>query len=543
MRIHHMILLLPLLLLKTSAAENLLPDPEFDQSIKTARADYAAGTFKMTRITEAQTWNKALRLEYLKPVRKEGKPDSCYMCILWGTEKGGGVPVKPDTIYEFSLELKGNMPSKSAFLLAIEWTDGNEFWKSRRRLRLDGGSILKKFTASENEYQVVKGTFRTSAQAKRAAFGVVVRGDAKSNNMPNVGDRLLVDRISLKEVSAQMTPQQALQPVKLRECRLLTCGGKAQSGFIGLRSRQDAGKETQVAVNAGADAFEITVSGLHSPRPDFISGDQMEIIFDPTLRQEKIQHFAVSFEGKRTRAGKSAADETDWSAKVIPGENNTWQACFTIPYRTLGLSGDEVKSGILIGFNAGCYRKQGLRFFSWNPIDRDFHNPNLFGRMLTGDGYFTRELDRLGKEIPEKSGKAAEVRKKLAAIRSTGDNQKKFDALRTLEQEIRLLKIGSGVFVLTECLPTHEPEIPVLPDFQWMKEQFEVHAAGNEIRPLTVLLSNFSGKYEEYRVSIFYPGTGFQLEMPGLKSAAGKNPVAARSAGQGRRWEGVRPAL
>ena len=59
------------------------------------------------------------------------------------------------------------------------------------------------------------------------------------------------------------------------------------------------------------------------------------------------------------------------------------------------------------------------------------------------------------------------------------------------------------------------------PDFQERKNEFSVTAAGNEIRPFTLLLSNHTRRFEEYRVSVFHPGAAGS-ECPGLKGDNGK---------------------
>lgn len=248
----------------------------------------------------------------------------------------------------------------------------------------------------------------------------------------------------------------------------------------------------------------------------------MEIIFDPTLRQQEIHHFSISFDGTRMWNGIPVSPtDKRWNAEVLPGNGDTvWLARFTIPFSLLGLTKPSVQSGILLGFNAANYRNQGLRYFTWNPIDRDFHNPALFGRILTGDGYFEKEISRLQK-MAASNPDAAQFRKQTENVQKLAGNQKKFDELRRLELELHRLLSGNQVFSLTECLPTHSSEIPVRPDFQERKNEFSVTAAGNEIRPFTLLLSNHTGRFEEYRVSVFHPGAAGS-ECPGLKNADGK---------------------
>lgn len=503
-------------------AANLLPDPEFDQSIRSCTIDCVPNTFRITHFTEPRTWNKTMRLNFLKPVKKEGKPDSCSVCVLWGTDKNGGVPVKPNTDYRYSLECKGKLPPGSSFVHIIEWS-GDKKWEGRRRVPLNDGMAIDKFDVTPDEFIVKKGTFRTGPAAMRAALAVNVRGNAKDGNLPSPGDYLLIDKILLEELPPAV-PQnvQSGKNVQVQPVRLLSCGEFPQKDFTGLRSRQNAGDATSVAVKIINEAFQVTVSGNHSPRKSFQAGDRMEIIFDPTLRQQEIHHFSISFDGTRMRNGIPVSPtDKRWNAEVLPGNGDTvWLARFTIPFSLLGLTKPSVQSGILLGFNAANYRNQGLRYFTWNPIDRDFHNPVLFGRILTGDGYFEKEISRLQK-MAASNPDAAQFRKQTENVQKLAGNQKKFDELRRLELELHRLLSGNQVFSLTECLPTHSSEIPVRPDFQERKNEFSVTAAGNEIRPFTLLLSNHTRRFEEYRVSVFHPGAAGS-ECPGLKGDNGK---------------------
>lgn len=503
-------------------AANLLPDPEFDQSIRSCTIDCVPNTFRITHFTEPRTWNKTMRLNFLKPVKKEGKPDSCSVCVLWGTDKNGGVPVKPNTDYRYSLECKGKLPPGSSFVHIIEWS-GDKKWEGRRRVPLNDGMAIDKFDVTPDEFIVKKGTFRTGPAAMRAALAVNVRGNAKDGNLPSPGDYLLIDKILLEELPPAV-PQnvQSGKTVQVQPVRLLSCGESPQKDFTGLRSRQNAGDATSVAVKIMDEAFQVTVSGNHSPRKSFQAGDRMEIIFDPTLRQQEIHHFSISFDGTRMWNGIPVSPtDKRWNAEVLPGNGDTvWLARFTIPFSLLGLTKPSVQSGILLGFNAANYRNQGLRYFTWNPIDRDFHNPALFGRILTGDGYFEKEISRLQK-MAASNPDAAQFRKQTENVQKLAGNQKKFDELRRLELELHRLLSGNQVFSLTECLPTHSSEIPVRPDFQERKNEFSVTAAGNEIRPFTLLLSNHTRRFEEYRVSVFHPGAAGS-ECPGLKGDNGK---------------------
>ena len=503
-------------------AANLLPDPEFDQSIRSCTIDCVPNTFRITHFTEPRTWNKTMCLNFLKPVKKEGKPDSCSVCVLWGTDKNGGVPVKPNTDYRYSLECKGKLPPGSSFVHIIEWS-GDKKWEGRRRVPLNDGMAIDKFDITPDEFIVKKGTFRTGPAAMRAALAVNVRGNAKDGNLPSPGDYLLIDKILLEELPPAV-PQnvQSGKTVQVQPVRLLSCGESPQKDFTGLRSRQNAGNATSVAVKIMDETFQVTVSGNHSPRKSFQAGDRMEIIFDPTLRQQEIHHFSISFDGTRMWNGIPVSPtDKRWNAEVLPGNGDTvWLARFTIPFSLLGLTKPSVQSGILLGFNAANYRNQGLRYFTWNPIDRDFHNPALFGRILTGDGYFEKEISRLQK-MAASNPDAAQFRKQTENVQKLAGNQKKFDELRRLSWNCTVCFREIRFFSLTECLPTHSFEIPVRPDFQERKNEFSVTAAGNEIRPFTLLLSNHTGRFEEYRVSVFHPGAAGS-ECPGLKNADGK---------------------
>lgn len=214
---------------------NLVPDPEFDNSLKSARVDMHPGNFKITRITEDRTWNKACRIEYVKPYKKAGQPDRCFLTIMWSAEKDGGVKVKPNTRYRFSMAVKGTVPQKSCYVQVIEWTaDG--FWKGRRRLGIANSGNLIKFTAQIDTYQTIRGEFRTGSGARRASFGLTIRGTDKDKNMPNIGDYLIVDKISIEEISNLPPAVQAPAIVAVPKAVNLINDGDFEKSIKCLRS-------------------------------------------------------------------------------------------------------------------------------------------------------------------------------------------------------------------------------------------------------------------------------------------------------------------
>ena len=484
-------------------AVNLINDGDFAKSIRCLRSDMLPGNFKLTHDAAVQ----ACRVVYVKPTKKEGKPDTCYLALAWGNEKDGGVKVKPGTRYRFAMTYRGTVPAVSCYVQVDQWSKPG-FWSGRKRLTMTNKSNVIRLAPIADKSQTVGGEFITGSDAMRAAFCLTIRGNAKDNNMPRPGDYMLVEKVVIEEVVPTAPPTAAaVLPAAIdlnARRRVLEVNGAAQDGFTDLKSKKLQGAINSVQVRSSADALIITVQGAHSPRTDLTKGDMMEVIFDPSLRQGDIYHFLVSAVGKKSQLKAAAGAAGNWQAEITDLGGNRWQSVFTIPYAVLGLNRSNVEKGILIGFNAAVYRTQDGAFQSWNRIDNDFANPEFFGRILTGRELITREIAALRKKAAAKNNSAAVA--EIDKLAELNDPALQLERLQSIEQAVARQAAGSRVFFLTAALPTTSPEVPVLPDYNALKDKINVTMAGDELRPEVLHLTNHTKNLEEYRISVFAPG-------------------------------------
>ncbi|MBR2358397.1 MAG: hypothetical protein IKA65_10290, partial [Lentisphaeria bacterium] len=480
-------------------AVNLINDGDFEKSIRSLRCDMLPGNFKVSHDAAAQ----ACRIVYVKPTKKAGQPDTCYFAVAWGNEKDGGVKVKPNTRYRFSMTYRGTVPAVSCYVQVDQWSKPG-FWGGRKRLTMTNRSNIIRLTPEADKSNTINGEFITGSDALRAAFCVTIRGNSKDKNLPAVGDYMLIEKVVIEEAVPAAPPAAAAVGIPAggdAKWRVLTVNGPVQDNFIDLKSKQPQGSANTVLVKKSADALIITVQGEHSLRTDLRKGDMMEVIFDPSLRQGDIYHFLVSASGKKSQLKAAAGAAGNWQAVVTELPDNRWQSVFTIPYAVLALDRDNVEKGILLGFNAAVYRSQSGEFRSWNPIGTEFANPEFFGRILTNSDLITREIAALRKKAANHNNSAAIA--EIDALAAWNDPARQLARLQVIEQAVARQAAGSSVFFLTAALPTTSPEVPVLPDYNQLKDKITVTLAGNEVRPEVLHLTNHTKNFEEYRVSLF----------------------------------------
>ena len=189
--------LLPLMLfsgcLLGAETPNLIRNSDFDRNLdQEFRYDAAAGAMKRSIFTEDRTWNKCLKIESVKYTDNKQLGKVFYTAVrLGGDGKNPGFEVKPNTIYTYSIELKGDLPCR----LAVWGWKGANYWKDLKQLKVTGDS---RFKPSE-EWTVKKVTFQTGADTKFVAVGISIWGAEKYKNLPELGKFVLLDKVKVSE--------------------------------------------------------------------------------------------------------------------------------------------------------------------------------------------------------------------------------------------------------------------------------------------------------------------------------------------------------
>ncbi len=174
---------------------NLIKNPDFDRKLDGEfRYDATTGAMRRSIFTEDRTWNKCLKVEALKYKEDKKLGKVFYTAIrLGGDGKAPGFEVKPNTIYTYSVELKGTLPCR----ITVWGWKGTNYWKDMKLLKVTGES---RFKGSE-DWTVLKVTFQTGADTKYAAVGINIWGAEKYKSLPELGKYILMDKVKVTETT------------------------------------------------------------------------------------------------------------------------------------------------------------------------------------------------------------------------------------------------------------------------------------------------------------------------------------------------------
>ncbi|MBR4666299.1 MAG: hypothetical protein IKO93_20700, partial [Lentisphaeria bacterium] len=154
-------------LISTLSAQNLVKNGDFNLYPDKIGPEFCTNGGKVELHTEDLTWNRCGKL-IIDKIRKSGEYDS-YNAVCWigGTyadsKKPGGFPCKPNTTYDFSVDLKGT--AHSAGLSFTQWPQNGTLWRGAKSYRTNIGGIKV-----QKEWTNYKGCFTTKADAGHAAL-------------------------------------------------------------------------------------------------------------------------------------------------------------------------------------------------------------------------------------------------------------------------------------------------------------------------------------------------------------------------------------
>ena len=186
-------------LLSLCGSENLIRNGDFSLYPKSAGNEYRLiSAWKYSRFdlfTEDSNWNKCGVLKILgyAPYGKNHKVATASVLIgVHGKETG--FKCKPDTVYRYSVQVKGNVDR--AFLRGVEWKNGDTLWKFTECKK------SKQTVTVGPEWSTVKGTFKTGPAADRAALGIGIWWSsqyAQDKHVLKEGEYLLFDNVTIEE--------------------------------------------------------------------------------------------------------------------------------------------------------------------------------------------------------------------------------------------------------------------------------------------------------------------------------------------------------
>ena len=546
-------------------ADNLIKNSEVNDKLSDEFRRAGSGkTCAMSVATEDLTWNKCVKLLITSYyTTKTGlKKVSCGVII--GGEKGkAGFPVKPETTYKFSIELKGTAPA--AGIRAFQWNGACEYYKDRKNLKTSVGHLKL-----QKDWTVYTGTFKTEKGAKRAALFIQLWDQSKKGKIATQeGDYLLIDKITVEEqvkksFNTMGGPKQAVVVKKKAVNSTKTSSSPVIDGklneaawnnaslvksFVDYKTGKPVQADTEVKILSDNDNLYLAVKCLEPEMSKLKANvsengskqiwkdDIIEIFFSPVTPDRVLSQFVVSAAGGRWMGFGDKYGE--WDAKVSKG-GDSWTIEVKIPFKTLGWK-TAPKSGDTLKFNVCRERTPVKELSCWSPVRGNFHDQNNFG-ILVVDSFASslkQEISDLKSglsEIGASEGKKKAV-SELNKISSQASGQVTADAfsdmhakLQGIKAQLKFLKTGNRKFTVAMVSPTSNFAVPFTPDEAFdPQEKFNLRAAVNEFKAMPLAITNMTDKTAAYRVIVCNNTLKDGIEIRGLEDFP-KDKVIMREA-------------
>ncbi len=538
-------------------AQNLLTDPECDNEklAPDVQMVESVGQGKISHMVEDSTWNRCVKLELVRYHENKDGKKSVNSGLLFGGDKAGqGVPCKPDTLYKFSMEVKGK--AQRAMINFYEWDGLPTSYKNRKKARTSVFLIHP-----QKEWTVYKGTFKTSPTAKRVAIGIQFWGDEARRDLPEkIGDYILVDKVSIEETVVgplEKKTASAPEPVVPADVYVTPAAPNETVSeipfFKDLLFDRQARLKTSASLTADEKAIHIRIhcSGA-KPKADYRGtgdnaiwkDDLVEIFFDAVTPDQPLNQFVVSAGGGRWMGDgsqKIVNRYSDWKAstEILP---DGWKCAIDIPFAALGYKSPP-KNGDFIRFNLcrqhpleGVFEKpdftRGNRMGSHTMFDNssfaftngNYHDKARFGILFFGsmNPYIQTVLQET---VSEKNDPviSALIRKLDGA--NPGETYALLEAIR---KQYRVLQLGKEKFIVARVPPCLDVSIPFFPrELNEPARKITIRAAVNEQAPAAFALANMTSVPAEYRAIVtsgwerVEPQHEIWTDVPGLKTADG----------------------
>ncbi len=461
--------------------QNLIVNGDFSTSSENLSPECRSNGGVIALYTEDLTWNKCGQLKVDKVTRM---PDGHEQigCAVWigggknNLDKGnpGGFECKPDTVYQFDLDMRGTAPNAS--VSAIEWQASAGLWNSKH-IKTSVGGI-----AVQPEWTHYKGTFKTGPEAVNAALCLQLWWNTKHGPMKfKTGDYLLFDNVIITEKKENpLTSQdQAEMDSELKITKTIFSANGTFNDFVILTSNEKPSAETSVHLSSDKTAIQLKIDCLEprkiTPASNGLwSGDVVEIFFGDKSGDRRLSQFVVGPDGtKFSGRGNGVEANADWEAKTSVTEGS-WHASVNIPFSALGWLNPE--QGETIAFNIARQRKAANELQTWAKVKVSFHDVENYGRLLLGE--YPDGMARAEYETAQARKAAAELREKFAR-----------HAQRPL--------------LVAPVRITEDFSIPFFPDAVFnAPEKIEIRAAIHEMKPLAMAIANTTGKTSDYRILV-----------------------------------------
>lgn len=549
-------------------ADNMLKNGSLDtDDISEFSPTGLANSYKYSVFTEDLTWNRCARLDIM-PFEK-----SLSIGVVIGGAKGGdgqdgrnSFSVKPNTTYEFSIDMKGTV--RKAGVNAFIWEGECKDYKDKKLVKTDIGGINV-----QPEWVRYNGKFTTGPAAKKAALWVQLWCDEKQGGITEKpGTYLLIDNVSIQEKN-EKSPAQSNNSSEIKvEPKNAACAPFIEkapafeeknsdlwssapeiSSFVKTDDIEEPAAKTSVKILAAPDALWMLIScdepemskikaAFNEDGAPLWQDDCVELFFDTATEGITVRQFIVNSLGKRMMTwGTQAvqppkADYEKWEAKAFK-ENSKWNVQIKITYEALGLKG-RPESGFAIPFNVARERHAGkTELSSWSKVSGNFSRKEKYGLLVFGSlkdnlgkklALLKNEIQKIPADIPEGKKKEKEnILKNLSKWENAKDVSLKsweetYIDMEKAIKETGFLILSNCKFAATQVSVTDDFKVPYMPERvnASAKEEFRCRAAVNEFKSFPVALTNLTDKTETYRVILFSKEDN-GIEISGLETQNG----------------------
>lgn len=514
-----------------AGAQNLIRNPEFDNPLNDeVRFSSYPRMQKYSIYTEETNWNKCLKLEVLEyREHPETKSPFHWQSVRVGGDKEKGIPVKPGTVYNYSLELKGDV---DAYIFIMEWNDPDPKKEAKKLKELPP---VKGLTGKE--WRIIRGTFQTGPNARYAAIRIDIAG-YMAHTLPKIGGCLLIDKVYLSEKAdlpeAFRQPEKAGPPQSAPIKKVISPDVEVR-GFVDIKSNKTPSADTRMFFSLEAGFLRLTITCLE-PYPEKIKAavkqdglsdvwndDNIEIFFAPVKADRSFSQLVIGAGGGRWMSygiAHTVREFDQWQAQVSL-KDNCWTAVVRIPCRLLGWDGNPAPD-TAIGFNVVRNRTPVRESTAWNFPDGNPRNVNGFGVLLGSSPEQWFQLTRQQLVEAAQAHQQTGFLGKIEQWQMSSEPGKTYHESIALKNELKIQSLKDVKFVVTAINPAADPTIPLLPEgLADPPGRITLRAAGNEFKPLPLAITNLTDRLEEYRLEIDSFNPADTRSEHGLKSASG----------------------
>ena len=473
-------------------AGNLVGNGDFAADAAKVGSDYRAfgGTFEV--FTETPSWNRCGKFT-LGPAStdKDGTVTTMgfVYCGFDATAKTCGFPAEPETTYVFSFETKGDVPGLG--ISVAEWS-GDDFDRDLRRIE----TSVRGVKPNADGWTLVKGTFRTTAAAKRVALrvGLYASTRYKMTLIPE-GTTFLVDNVKITKAQDRLAgPAPKETSVAVRKAvAARTADPERISDFKTVRAKTPDVPTTSVTLLAArtglvVDLDFVSPDGVAAGTKEKVwSGESAEVLFGHATDAHRVVQFAFNPSGAKFLGDSREAvpGNERWTLRTQVRADG-WTAHLEIPYDLLGL-GKGPKKGGTLPFNVSREVPSRKGWYVWSPVRNGNGERERFGTLVFGS-YADAFKARWGRELGA-DDRATFERATAEAVSAA--ERAKFE------------KFKAGKFSVAPVSVTSDFGVPFLPDevFDPPKE-IRLVAAVNEVKALPLALANLTDKTAQYRVIV-----------------------------------------